>query len=59
MNVSKAYIHDIVILAEWKNCQNGTFEPQTREQTLVPDIYVVTVVFLALKTTGFSEINLG
>ena len=30
---------------------------QTREQTLVPDLYVLTVVFLALKKFGFSEIR--
>ena len=30
---------------------------QTREQTSVPDLYVLTVAFLALKKTGFSEIK--
>ena len=30
---------------------------QTREQTLVPDLFVLTVVFLALKKFGFSEIR--
>ena len=30
---------------------------QIREQMSVPDLYVVTVAFLALKKTGFSEIK--
>ena len=32
-------------------------EPQIREQMSVPDLYVVTMAFLALKKTGFSEIK--
>ena len=32
-------------------------DPQIREQMSVPDLYVVTVAFLALKKTGFSEIK--
>ena len=31
---------------------------QIREQMSVPDLYVVTVAFLALKKTGFSEIKI-
>ena len=30
-------------------------KPQTREQTPVPDLYVLTVAFLALKKTGFPK----
>ena len=30
---------------------------QIREQMSVPDLYVLTVVFLALTKTGFSEIK--
>ena len=33
------------------------FLPQIREQILVPNLYVLTVVFLALKKAGFSEIK--
>ena len=33
------------------------FKSQIREQMSVPDLYVVTVAFLALKKTGFSEIK--
>ena len=33
---------------------NGV-KSQTREQTSVPDLFVLTVVFLALKKKGFSE----
>ena len=32
-----------------------TLQPQIREQMSVPDLYVVTVAFLALKKIGFSE----
>ena len=32
-------------------------EAQIREQMSVPDLYVVTVAFLALKKTGFSEVK--
>ena len=31
---------------------------QIREQMSVPDLYVLTVAFLALKKPGFSEIKL-
>ena len=34
------------------------FGPQIREQMSVPDLYVVTVAFLALKKTGFSKIKI-
>ena len=33
------------------------FKAQIREQMSVPDLYVLTVAFLALKKTGFSEIK--
>ena len=33
------------------------FRSQIREQMSGPDLYVLTVVFLALKKTGFSEIK--
>ena len=32
-------------------------EPQIREQMSVPDLYVVTVAFLALKKNVFFETN--
>ena len=32
-------------------------KPQIREQMSVPDLYVLTVAFLALKKTGFSKIK--
>ena len=35
----------------------GPFLTQIREQMSVPDLYVVTVAFLALKKTGFSKIK--
>ena len=35
----------------------GVTTAQIREQMSVPDLYVVTVAFLALKKTGFSEIK--
>ena len=34
-----------------------SLNPQIREQMSVPDLYVLTVAFLALKKTGFSKIE--
>ena len=35
----------------------ASLKAQIRDQMSVPDLYVLTVAFLALKKTGFSEIN--
>ena len=59
------FLLDIDELLEGTECETLSlnqqmapqFLTQIREQMSVPDLYVVTVAFLALKKNGFSEIN--
>ena len=47
-----AFSFEFIIRKIWSSTS------QIREQMSVPDFYVVTVAFLALKKTGFSEIKI-